>query len=106
VLVEGRLVASLTRQALAAALEGRGRMRVTVAGERAAALAAARERAPGTALDGAVLVIPGSPGKRAGVLDALRGAGVQIVSLTTEEAGLDDLYRELVAEAAHEPRAR
>lgn len=106
VLVEGRLVASLTRRELADALEGRGRMRLTIAGDGAAALAVARGCAPGAALDGGDLVIPGAPTVRTGVLDALRSEGVEIVSLTTEEAGLDDLYRELVSEAARGRDAR
>ena len=53
---------------------------------------------PGAAWRGDELLVAGSPAQRPGVIDAVRSAGAEIRDLTTQEARLDEMYRELTGE--------
>jgi Cu-processing system ATP-binding protein len=99
VLVEGRLVASLTAAELKDRLAERGVMRLRLASRPGPLLAAVRALAPAATWAGEDLVVPGPAVVRPRVLDAVRGLGVEVRGLTAEEGRLDVLYRELVAEA-------
>ncbi len=96
IVVSGRLVALLTQGELAARLADRGVMRVRVAGADATRLARVRAAIPGTSLSGNDLIVPGPAAQRPAAIDAIRGAGLEIVGLTAEEGRLDAFYRELV----------
>jgi Cu-processing system ATP-binding protein len=96
VLVEGKLVASLTARELADRLSDRGRMRVRIGGSRTDLLGAVRGVSPDAVWMGDDLVVPGHAASRPAVLDALRAAGAEIRAIVTEEGRLDDLYRDLV----------
>ena len=100
VLVEGRLVASLTARELADRLSDRGRMRLRLGGSRERALSRVRAIVPHAAWMGDDLVVPGSAAARPAVLEALRLDGVEIRAIVTEEGRLDALYRDLVGAAA------
>jgi Cu-processing system ATP-binding protein len=106
ILVEGRLVASLTAHQLKDRLSERGVMRLRLGARSDGILAAVRNLAPAAAWAGGPregqsveLVVPGPASIRPHVLDAVRGLGVEVRGLTAEEGRLDVLYRELVAEA-------
>jgi Cu-processing system ATP-binding protein len=100
VLVEGRLVASLSARELADRLADRGLMRVRVERGEAGLLQRVRELVPRAVREGDEILVPGSSAKRPAVLDAIRAAGGTIVALGTEEGRLDALYRDLVKGAA------
>jgi len=85
ILVAGKLAALLTRTELLGRLSDRGRLPAI---------------APGTALSPGRIDVPGSAAVRASALDAIRGAGIHIVGLSSEEGRLDELYRELEGGAA------
>jgi Cu-processing system ATP-binding protein len=97
-LVEGRLVASLTARELTDRLAARGLMRLRLAYANPALLAGVRAFSPDAELAGDELRVPGPPETRPAVLDAVRAAGVEVRGLITQEGRLDDLYRELVGE--------
>ena len=99
VLVEGRLVASLTAPELKDRLAERGVMRLRLGARPERLLAAVRELAPAATWAGEELVVPGPAAVRPRVLDAVRTLGVEVRGLTADEGRLDVLYRELVAEA-------
>jgi len=100
VLVEGRLVAVMSERELAKRLADRGVMRVRVGGRPAGLLERVRTLAPQAQWAGEELIVPGPASRRPAVLDAVRAAGADIRGLTAEEGRLDQLYRELIAEAA------
>jgi Cu-processing system ATP-binding protein len=99
VLVNGRLVASLTAAELKDRLSERGLMRLRFASRPEGLLAAVRALAPGATWAGEELVVPGRAALRPRVLDVVRGLGVELRGLTADEGRLDVLYRELIAEA-------
>jgi Cu-processing system ATP-binding protein len=99
VLVDGRLVASLTAGELKDRLAERGHMRLRVGSRPPGLLEAVRALAPAASWAGEELVVPGPAALRPRVIDALRGLGVELRGLTAEEGRIDVLYRELVAEA-------
>jgi Cu-processing system ATP-binding protein len=96
VLVEGRLVALLSADDMAARLSDRGVMRLRLDRRPADLVDALRAIAPRAAWAGDELLVPGPTAARPAVLDRLRAAGVAIRALTVEEGRLDLLYRELV----------
>jgi len=98
ILVEGRLAACLTAAALKDRLAERGVMRLRFAGRTEGLLEQVRGVAPGAVWAGEELVVPGSASLRPRVIDLVRGLGVEIRGLTSDEGRLDVLYRELVAE--------
>ena len=98
VLVEGKLVAALTASEMAERLADAGTLRVRVAGAVKALVAAARPLAPGTFVQNDEIVIPGPARLRPRILDVLRAAGAEVLTIRTEEGRLDALYRELVKE--------
>lgn len=100
VLVEGRLVATLSAREMADRLADRGILRVRLSGGDDALLRRVRALAPRARYAGDELLVPGPAGARPAVLDAIRAGGGTIVSLTTEEGRMDALYRELVGGAA------
>ena len=96
VLVEGRLVATLTSRELADRLADRGVMRVRVSGLGERTWDEVKAIAPGTVRAGDELVVPGSAARRPAVLDAIRAGGAEVKAITAEEGRLDALYRDLV----------
>jgi Cu-processing system ATP-binding protein len=97
VLVGGRLAATLGARELAAALAERGVLRLRLAGGLAEPLLAeVRRLAPGAALAGGELLVPGAAAARPAVVELLHRRGVEITALATEEGRLDALYRDLV----------
>ena len=99
-LIEGRLVASLSRRELTERLSKRGVLRLSLEAPPPGLLGAVRRVAPAATWSGEELVVPGPAAERPRVLDAVRDAGGRIVNLVAEEARLDSLYRELVGSAA------
>jgi len=97
-LVEGRLVASLTQGELAERLAERGGMRLRLDRPAPGLLAAIRPVAPRATWAGEELVVPGPAKDRPRVLDLVRESGASIVNLVATEGRLDVLYRELVSE--------
>jgi Cu-processing system ATP-binding protein len=98
VLVDGRLVATLSQAELHARLGDRGVMRLRlgpVAPDLAARLVAL---SAGASWAGDELLIRGPASARPALIDLVRSMGAEIVGLTTEEGRLDALYRELVGE--------
>jgi Cu-processing system ATP-binding protein len=100
ILVEGRLVASLSASELKDRLSERGLMRLRLATRPEGLLKAVRAVAAAATWAGDELVVPGAAALRPRVLDAIRGLGIEVRGLTAEEGRLDVLYRELVAECA------
>ncbi len=96
ILVDGRLIAVLTATDLADRLASRGVLELRLASSSPAVLRAVRAFAPAADVRGDRLTVPGPASVRPAIIDAVRAAGGEIVSLTTEEGRLDALYRELV----------
>jgi Cu-processing system ATP-binding protein len=98
VLVEGRLVATLSRAELHERLGDRGVMRVRLApgGPDPAVILAALRPDAGWADD--EIVVHGPASGRPEILDRIRAAGGEIRAIATEEGRLDLLYRELVGD--------
>lgn len=96
ILVEGHLVALLTRRDLADRLAAGGLLRLRVSGSASFVLDRIREIAPAAYLAADELIVPGSATIRPAVIDIVRNAGIEIRGLTTEESRMDGLYRELV----------
>lgn len=96
VLVEGRLVATLSARELADELAERGLLRLRLAGLTDELLTEVRRIAPRATRAGFELVIPGAAAARPAVLELLHRRGVVIEGLTTEEGRLDGFYRELI----------
>jgi Cu-processing system ATP-binding protein len=99
ILVEGRLVASLSARELQDRLSERGVMRIRLGSQPQGLLARVRPLAPAAVLAGDELIVPGGAASRPAVLDAVRVAGAEIRGLAAEEGRLDGLYRELVEAA-------
>jgi Cu-processing system ATP-binding protein len=98
VLVEGRLVATLTARELQDRLAERGVMRLRLDGKPRGLLEEVRMIAPQSLWAGDELIVPGGASLRPAVLDRMRSAGAVICGLTAEEGRLDALYGELVGE--------
>lgn len=99
VLVEGKLVATLTARELADRLADRGVMRVRVSGLDDEVFRRVKSVAPRAVRVTDELVIPGAATQRPAVLDAIRAAGAEVRAITAEEGRLDALYRDLVGQA-------
>jgi len=99
ILVEGRLVASLTARELQDLLARKGVMRLRVGTRPAGLLDDVRRLAADAVWAHDELVVPCAAATRPAVLDVVRRAGAEIRGLTAEEGRLDVLYRELVGEA-------
>jgi Cu-processing system ATP-binding protein len=97
-LVEGRLVASLTHRELVDRLAERGLMRLRFDARRPGLLEAVRALAPQAFWAEEELIVPGSAARRPAILDAVRATGAEIRGLTAEEGRLDTLYRDLVGD--------
>ncbi len=96
ILVEGRLVASLTARELQDRLAERGVMRLRIGPRREDLLAAVKRLAADAVWVGDEVIVPGGAALRPAVLDVVRAAGAPIRGLIAEEGRLDVLYRELV----------
>ena len=96
VLVEGRLVATLSARELAERLAERGLLRLRVRGLSDEDLAEVQRLAPHATRAGEELVVPGAAAERPAILELLHRRGVTIEHLATEEGRLDGFYRELV----------
>ena len=103
ILVNGRLVAALSRADLTARLADRGLMRVRVDRQPDGLIDRVRAIAPRAVWAMDELIVPGPASMRPIVLDLVRDAGAEIRGLTAEEGRLDVFYRELVG-AAEWPR--
>jgi Cu-processing system ATP-binding protein len=99
VLVDGRLVADLAQRELSERLAERGVMRVRLDACPPALLPRVQEVAPGTRWALSELVIPGPARARAAALEVVRGAGVEIRGLLSEDGRLDALFREFAGGA-------
>ena len=99
VLVEGRLVATLTSRELAGKLADRGVMKIAIDRLPDGLLSLVRERAPRAVWAADLLIVPAPAAERVAVLDIVRGSGATIRGLTAEEGRLDGFYRELVGGA-------
>jgi len=97
VLVEGRLVATLTARELQDRLAERGVMRLRLDDQRPGLLERVRAIAPEAIWAADEMIVPGGASRRPAVLDLVRSAGAEIRGLTAEEGRLDTLYQELVA---------
>jgi Cu-processing system ATP-binding protein len=95
ILVGGQLVADLPQRELSERLAERGVMRIRLDACPAELLARVRSAAPGTSWSLSQLVVPGAARARAAALEAVRGAGLEIRGLVSEDGRLDLLYREL-----------
>lgn len=96
VLVEGRLVASLSQAELRDRLAERGIMRVRLGVDPATVLRSVRTLAPKALAVGDELIVPGGAALRPRVLDLVRSTGAPIRGLTAEEGRLEVFYKELV----------
>jgi Cu-processing system ATP-binding protein len=98
VLVEGRLVATLSRAELHERLGDRGVMRVRLAPGSADPAGIVSAAGPDAAWSADEIVVRGTASTRPAVLDRIRAAGGEIRAIATEEGRLDLLYRELVGD--------
>jgi Cu-processing system ATP-binding protein len=98
ILVAGRLVVELTYADLHERLSVRGVMSLRLGPLEANVRDAVTRAVPGATWRGEELVVAGPPAGRPGVIDAVRSAGAEIRNLSTQEARLDELYRELTGE--------
>jgi Cu-processing system ATP-binding protein len=96
VLVNGRLVASLTAADLASRLSARSVMKVLIDSPSDGLLDAVRTVAPDATWMGRELVVPAPGDVRLHVIDLVRASGAVVHRLSTEEGRLDALYRDLV----------
>jgi Cu-processing system ATP-binding protein len=96
VLVEGRLVASLSQAELRDRLAERGVMRLRLGVDPTTLLSSVRTLAPKALAVGDELIVPGGAALRPRVLDLVTSAGAPIRGLTAEEGRLDTFYKELV----------
>jgi Cu-processing system ATP-binding protein len=97
VLVEGRLVASLTAAELKDHLAERGLMRLRLTSLPEGLLETVRRVVPKSLWASDELIVPGPAALRPAVLDVVRESGAEIRGLTAEEERLEAFYRELVA---------
>jgi Cu-processing system ATP-binding protein len=96
VLVGGRLAALLSSQELASRLAERGLLRLRLETRPEGLLDALRPLSPSASFAGDELLLPGPASLRPALVDAVRGSGAVITSLTADEGRLDALYAELV----------
>jgi len=96
ILAAGRLAAVMTRRELNDRLAARGTMRLRLGAEAGAVLNRIRALVSEARILGDELIVPCAASLRPAVLDEVRQMGVAIQGLTTEEASLDTLYRELI----------
>ena len=96
VLVNGSLAASFTADELADRLAARGVMRLTLDRLPDGLLDRLRAVAPQATWTGSQLDVPAAPAARLAVLDLVRGAGLEIRGLTSEEGRLEAFYLDLV----------
>ena len=101
VLVDGRLVATLTTRELSARLADRGVMKITLDRQPPDLLAAVRSIAPGALWAVDQLIVPGPAKSRMAGLEIVRASPATILGLTAEEGRLDSVYRELVGVHTH-----
>lgn len=97
ILAAGVLVADFPRSSLQEWRDAHGTMRVRARGA-AAALDRVRRLAPDARLEGDEIVVTAPSMSRAGVLDAIRAAGLTVDGLVAEPARLETLYTSLIAE--------
>jgi Cu-processing system ATP-binding protein len=98
-LVEGRLVATLTLAELSERLSARGVMRLRLDRRVPGLLERLRSVSPQALWAGDELIVPGAAKDRPRALDVVRQAGAEIRGLAAEEGRLDVIYRELVEAA-------
>jgi Cu-processing system ATP-binding protein len=98
VLVEGRLVATLSRAELHERLGDRGVMRVRLAPGGADPAGILSALGPDAVWSAGEIVVRGPASARPAVLDRIRSAGGEIRAIATEKGRLDLLYRELVGD--------
>ncbi|MBI5511298.1 MAG: ABC transporter ATP-binding protein [Deltaproteobacteria bacterium] len=96
ILVDGRLVADLSRKELVTRVAACGVLRVGVGASSPGLEDDVRRAVPGARFQGREVVISGSPEARAAALEVVRGAGAQISSLAADEGRLEDLYQDLI----------
>lgn len=96
IVVDGRLVASLTSADIAARLAETGIMKIALTRLPEGLLEIVRQRAPHAVWATGQLVVPAPAHERLAVLDLVRASGADILGLTAEEGRLDTLYRSLV----------
>ena len=96
VLVEGRLVADLSARELSDRLADRGVMRLRIRGAGDEVVRRIGAIAPRAAWTGDELSVPGPATGRPAVLEAVRSAGGEVLSISADEGRLDALYRDLV----------
>jgi Cu-processing system ATP-binding protein len=99
VLVEGRLAACLGAAELQDRLAERGLLRLRLRAQAPGLLERVRAVAPSATRAGEEIVVAGAAAARPAVLEAVRAAGGEITSFSTEEGRLDSFYRELVEAA-------
>jgi len=99
ILVEGRLAAELSRAGLESRLSRNGSLRLELDRCPAELLIRVENLAAAPQWDGRFLAVRGSPEERARVVEAVRGAGIELRGLSSSEGGLEALYRELGVES-------
>ena len=97
ILVGGKLVALMTARELSERLGRRAVLQLVVDREAQPLIAALLPIAPRAFATGNELRVEAAPELRVAILDAVRNAGAEIRSVTTEEGRLESLYRELVS---------
>jgi Cu-processing system ATP-binding protein len=99
ILVEGQLAAELSRAELEGRLARSGSLRLELDRCPGELLARVESLTAAPQWDGRFLAVRGSPEERARVVEAVRGAGIDLRGLSSTEGGLDALYRELGVES-------
>lgn len=102
ILVEGQLVARLTRRELSDELASRGVLRLAIDCPTEALLGELRAMSRGASWSEGELVVAGPASIRPRVVERVRESGAEIRSLTAEEGRLDVLYGDLVRRAHEE----
>lgn len=100
ILINGSLVAVMTRRQLADRLSARGVLRLRVNGDVRNLVDRVRALSPQATVSGDELIVPGPASIRPAVIDLVRAAGVEILGLTAEESGLESFYRDMVRHGA------
>jgi len=95
ILVEGQLAAELTRADLESRLARSGSLQLELDRCPEELLIHVGTLAAAPRWDGRCLAVQGSPEDRARVVEAVRGAGIELRGLSSSEGGLEALYREL-----------
>jgi len=95
ILVEGQLAAELGRAELERRLTRSGTMHLELDRCPPELLSRVEALAAAPRWDGRFLAVRGSPEQRARVVEAVRGAGIELRGLSSAEGGLEALYRDL-----------